>query len=717
VGKREIARAFGLRGPLKAELKQLLRDMADDGMISRRGRRVLDKIPLPEVIVAQITQIDRDGELVGVPVEWDETAGAPPSILIRHGDNKKVTAGRSDRVLVKLKTTGDRMYPLEGRIIRKLSGEDNRILGVFRFAKGHGARIVPVDKKARSEFIVRAGDENGAVPGELVEVEVARSRGRGPPVARVRQRLGDLKDQRNISMVAIHEHGIPTRFPERALAESTSLKRFASADRLDLRDIPLITIDPPDARDHDDAVFAEPDTDPSNPGGHKVIVAIADVAHYVRPGTALDREARIRGNSVYFPDRVVPMLPEKISNDLCSLREKEDRACIACYLTFDRAGEKKGHRFARAVMRSSGKLSYEEAQAAIDGKPNSKTSSLLHPVLKPLWSAYNAVSKARARRGPLELDLPERKIVLDAHGLIERIFVPERLDAHKLIEEFMIQANVAAAETLEERKTPLIYRVHEPPSPEKLKSLSEFLRTLGLTLPLGHIVKPTLFNSILERVKGKDYENLVNQVVLRSQAQAIYAADNRGHFGLNLRRYAHFTSPIRRYADLIVHRALITGLHFGNDGLSDDDKHSLIDTADLISATERRAMAAERDTIDRLVAAHLSDRIGARFDARINGVVGAGIFVTLSETGADGFVPISTLRTDRFFFNEKAHAVIGERTGETYRLGDRVEVELKEVTPVSGGMRFEMVSSGHKGQPVAWKTDSSRRRPKRRARR
>jgi ribonuclease R len=718
VGKREIARAFGLRGDKKFELKKMLREMADEGKISRRGRRVLGKNALPEVVVAQIAAIDHDGELVGLPVEWDEAeAGQAPRIVIRNGQNRKVAAGRGDRVLVKTKATGDRTYPYEGRVIRKLTGDDNRILGVFRIAKGHGGRIVPVDKKARNEFIVRPGDENGAVPGELVEVDIAKDRGRGLSFAQVRQRLGDLKDQRNISLIAIHEHGIPTRFPENAIAETAALRNFNPAGRLDLRNVPLITMDPPDARDHDDAVFAEPDSDPNNPGGFKVIVAIADVAQYVRPGTVLDREARIRGNSVYFPDRVVPMLPERISNDLCSLREGEDRACLACFMTFDRTGAKKSHRFARAIMRSSAKLAYEEAQAAIDGAPNSKTAALLEPVLKPLWRAFRAVSAARARRGPLELDLPERKILLDAHGLIERIFVPERLDAHKLIEEFMIQANVAAAEMLEERKVPLIYRVHEPPSREKLQSLAEFLHTLGLSLPLGQVLKPKQFNSILEQVKGKDYENLVNQVVLRSQAQAVYSAENRGHFGLNLHRYAHFTSPIRRYADLIVHRALITALAFGEDGLSEEDKTSLIDTADLISSTERRAMAAERATIDRLVAAHLSDRIGARFDARINGVVGAGLFVTLSDTGADGFVPAASLGSEYFVFNESAHALVGEKTGETYRLGDRVEVELKEVTPVSGGMRFEMISPGRKGKPISRRAARPAVRSKRTTRR
>ena len=721
VGKREIARAFGLKGADKSELKKLLRAMSGEGKLARRGRRLRDSAALPEVTIAEIAALDRDGELIAVPVEWDEIAsGKAPRILIRaRGREAPQTPapGRGDRVLVKLTPAADRAHPYEGRIIRKLSAEDNRILGVFRIVKGHGGRVVPVDKKSRNEFLVRAGDENGAQPGELVEVEVTRDRSRALPMARVRERLGDLKDQRNISLIAIHEHGIPTHFPDAALVETSALRNFDPSGREDLRSVPLITIDPLDARDHDDAVWAEPDGDPANPGGFRVIVAIADVARYVRPGTTLDREARIRGNSVYFPDRVVPMLPERISNDLCSLREKQDRAALACFMTFDRTGSKKSHRFARVVMRSAAKLAYEEAQAAIDGSPNTKTAALLDPVLRPLWRAFHALSQARGDRGPLELDLPERKILLDAHGIIERIFVPERLDAHKLIEEFMIQANVAAAETLEERRTPLIYRVHEPPAREKLQSLAEFLKTLGLPLPLGQVLKPRLFNGILQKVKNKDYENLVNQVVLRSQAQAVYSPENRGHFGLNLRRYAHFTSPIRRYADLIVHRALITALGLGKDGLSEEDKLSLVDTADLISSTERRAMAAERATIDRLVAAHLSDRIGTHFDARINGVVGAGLFVTLSETGADGFIPVSSLSGGYFVYDESSHALVGERTGETYRLGDRVEVELKEVTPVSGGIRFAMISPGRKGKPLPRRQAAGRAKAKRSARR
>jgi len=711
VGKREIARHFAIKGGAKIGLKALLKKMEDKGLLSKRQRKLVDRTSLPPVTVLEVGGIDKDGEAWAEPVEWDERmAGKPPRIVLASGEAAK----KGDRVLAKIEASRDGRYKFRAKVIKALSDRSNKVLGVFRILRGQGARIVPVDKKARHELQVQAGDENGAVNGELVEAEIIRDRGRGLPSARVRERLGDLTNQRNISLIAIHQHGIPNAFPDRVIRESEALKPFSPKGRDDLRDVPLVTIDPPDARDHDDAVWAELD---DKTGGCNVIVAIADVAAYVRPGTALDREARIRGNSVYFPDRVVPMLPERISNDLCSLREKQDRPALACFMTFDKSGRKTKHRFARVVMRSAAKLSYEEAQAAIDGHPNDRTSALLEPVLQPLWAAYRILLKGRAVREPLELDLPERKLILDAHGLIERVVTPLRLDAHKLIEEFMIQANVAAAEELEAKKTPLLYRVHVPPTAEKIRALADFLRTVDLSFPLGQVMKPKHFNRLLQLVQGKDYQHLVNEVVLRTQSQAVYSPDNKGHFGLSLRRYAHFTSPIRRYADLIVHRALVTALGFGEDGLSPDDIAKLNDTADMISDAERRAMAAERETVDRLIASHLATQTGAVFRGRIGGVVGAGLFVTLDESGADGFVPVSTLGTDYFVFDKTRHALIGERTGQTYQLGDRLEVKLVEATPVSGGMRFEVVSEAREGKPVSRRTARLSKQTPKKARR
>jgi ribonuclease R len=701
VGKREIARAFGLTGAAKIGLKTMLRQLEQDGKLAKSRRKLVDTSTLPPVTVIEVTGIDAQGETYGEPVEWDErVAGKPPLVLIEVRPKEGIRPpARGDRVLAKIEPSSGEDYKFKAQVIRALSDRSKRVLGVFRLVKGQGARLIPVDKKARNELQVRGGDENGALDGELVEAEILKDHGRGLPLARVRERLGDLNDQRNISLIAIHHHAIPNQFSERVLEESDNLKPFSHAGRVDLRHIPLVTIDPPDARDHDDAVWAAPDDDPSNKGGFQTIVAIADVATYVKPGSALDKEARFRGNSVYFPDRVVPMLPERISNDLCSLREKEDRPALACFMVFDKSGHKKSHRFARVIMRSAAKLSYEEAQAAIDGRPSDKAGVLVEGVLKPLWAVYAALMIAREKRGPLELDLPERKLVLDAAGKVLRVVTPLRLDAHKLIEEFMIQANVAAAEELEQKKTPLLYRVHDQPSEEKVRALAMFLKTVDLSLPLGQVMKPRHFNDLLREVRGKDYQNLVNDVVLRTQAQAIYSAANKGHFGLALRRYAHFTSPIRRYADLIVHRALVTALGFGDDGLSTEDISRLDETADMISDAERRAMAAERETTDRLIASHLAGQTGALFRGRIGGVVGAGLFIKLNDTGADGFVPVSSLGSDYFVYSDVEHSLTGQRTGEKYQLGDQVEVKLLEVAPVSGGLRFEMVSDGRPGKP------------------
>jgi ribonuclease R len=498
-----------------------------------------------------------------------------------------------------------------------------------------------------------------------------------------------------VSLIAIHAHGIPHVFPHAALKEAEAAKPPALSGRDDWRTVPFVTVDPADAKDHDDAVHAEPDPDPKNPGGHVIRVAIADVAHYVRPGSALDREARVRGNSVYFPDRVIPMLPERISNDLCSLRPNEDRAALAVRMTIGADGRKRSHTFHRVLIRSAARLSYQQAQSAIDGWPDEITGPLLGGILEPLYIAYRALKRARDARSPLDLDIPERKIVLTAHNTVDRVMTPERLDSHRLIEEFMILANVAAAETLERTSMPLIYRVHDEPDMERVNALREFLKTLDISLPKAGALRSEQFNHILARVKGRDVEKLVNEVVLRTQAQAEYAAENYGHFGLNLRRYAHFTSPIRRYADLVVHRGLIRAGRLGDGGLPDtEDVRTLGEISATISAAERRAMKAERETFDRLLAHFLADRVGATFDAHISGATRAGLFVKLDDTGADGFIPARTIGTEYFRYHEDRHALVGSRSGETYRLGDRVSVKLVEAAPVAGALRFELLSEG-----------------------
>jgi ribonuclease R len=483
------------------------------------------------------------------------------------------------------------------------------------------------------------------------------------------------------------------------------------AHREDWRDLPLITIDPADARDHDDAVHAA--ADPEHPGGFVVTVAIADVAWYVRPGSELDREALKRGNSVYFPGRVVPMLPERISNDLCSLREGEPRPALAVRIRIGADGRKRSHSFHRVMMRSAAKLAYEEAQAAIDGRPNARTEPLLEPVLKPLWAAYAALARARDLREPLAIDLPERKVILAADGSVDRIVVPPRLEAHRLIEEFMIQANVAAAEALEAKKSPVVYRIHDEPAYEKLDALREFLGSLDMSFPKAGALRPGQFNRVLARVADTPNAILVNEVILRSQSQAEYAVENIGHFGLNLRRYVHFTSPIRRYADLVVHRALIAAYGLGAGALRAGDAKSLERVAAEISIAERRAMAAERDTVDRLIAFWLAERVGAHFEGRIRGVTRAGLFVELAESGADGFVPISTIGEDFYEYQEAHHRLVGRTTGETFRLGDEVEVRLVEALPYAGSLRLELIReaprAGRRSRPTGTGKRPSRR--------
>ncbi len=694
LGKRDIARAYGLDAAQKTQLKLMLRDLETDGAVDRRGRKVHVPGALPGVVLADITARDADGELIAVPVEWDEEA---------HGEAPAHSRGHSPPQHRPCPRPLGPRAPAHRRPARRPAGRsrhqgagEGTPAAARHLPQGAagGGRIIPIDKKNLGrELQVPPGAEQDAEDGDLVAVDLMRQRVFGLPTARVKERLGSLSSEKAVSLVAIHAHGIPHVFPQAVLDDAERAKPATAKGREDWRKLPLVTIDPPDAKDHDDAVHAEPD--PDVPGGFIVTVAIADVSAYVRPGAPLDREALVRGNSVYFPDRVVPMLPERISNDLCSLRPQEDRPALAVRMTIAPDGRKSGHSFHRILMRSAAKLSYAQAQAAIDGTPDDTTGPLVEPILKPLYAAYASVKKARDARQPLDLDLPERKILLKADGTVDRVIVPPRLDAHRLIEEFMILANVAAAETLEAKRVPLIYRVHDGPSLEKLSALRTFLQTLEIALPKSDTVRPSTFNRILERVTGTDTADLVNQVILRSQSQAEYAADNYGHFGLNLRRYAHFTSPIRRYADLIVHRGLIRALDLGADGLPPEaTPEQLGEIAAAISVTERRAMAAERETVDRLIAHHLADQIGAVFAARISGVTKAGLFVALEETGADGFIPASTLGQDYYRYDEGRRALVGDRTGEMHRVGDRVEVKLVEAAPVAGALRFELMTEG-----------------------
>lgn len=697
--KRELYKAFGLKGGARTELKDVLRDLEDEGLVEKRRKTLVRPGALPPVTVLDITTRDADGGLVARPAEWLEDSVAP-AVSVRQpsssGKKKAPAAGIGDRILARIFPTKEKDGPAySARIIKVIDKRKNATMGVFREMPGGAGRIVPVERRG-DELNVDPEFTGEARDGDLVEIETTRIGRYGLPRAKVLSVIGSVASEKAISMIAIHAHGIPHVFPDSVIREAESAEAADFTKREDWRSVPLITIDPADAKDHDDAVFAENDTNPDNSGGVIVTVAIADVSWYVRPGSALDKEALKRGNSVYFPDRVVPMLPERISNNLCSLREGEDRPALAVRMVFSKEGRKVGHTFHRVMMKSLAKLSYQQAQAAFDGQTDEKTAPLLNEVLKPLWQAYQIMCKGRDRRQPLDLDLPERKLLLKEDGTVDRVFVPPRLEAHRLIEEMMIQANVCAAETLEKKRQPLIYRVHDAPSLAKQEVLREFLGTLNMNLAKGGNLRANHFNGILSQAKETAHETIVSEMVLRSQSQAIYSPENIGHFGLNLMKYAHFTSPIRRYADLIVHRALVGALGLGQGAITPKEEEQLDDIAAEISTFERRAMAAERDTVDRLVAHYLASRIGDDFDGQVSGVTRSGLFVSLPQYGADGFVPVSTLGMDYFIYDEAHQALIGEKTGLGYRLGDAVNVRLAEAAPLAGALRFEMLSEGRK---------------------
>ena len=755
-GKREIARAFGLSGQDKIALKRLLADMTDEGLIDAAPGRAFHRMGgVPKVTVLRIVDVDEDGQAWAVPERWEADLPEPRlRVLERRG--RQSALGLGDRILAR---TEQRGAGYAAHPMKKLTKGSELVLGVVHREGESGFWLRPVEKKERRELPI--SDVGRAGPGDLV---LAEKVGRAPRLtARVSDVLGDPFAPRSFSLIAIHKHGIPHEFPERVLHEAERMAALPLDEgREDLTHIPIVAIDPADARDHDDAVWAAPDDDPANAGGWKAIVAIADVSFYVRPGSALDKEARKRGNSVYFPDRVVPMLPETLSADVCSLKQGEDRAALVCHLQVSREGQLRSWRFSRARVRIAANIAYEDAQAAIDaaellpgtGRGTARSAveggersehggagplhhpsdrppprsgeeppielasspcsmpeiepiaadppvprALVESTLKPLWACWRALFKAREKRGPLELDLPERRVVLDEKGRIMSVAPRERLDAHKLIEDYMIAANVAAAKALESKKAPVMYRDHEPPSREKLVALREYLKTFGIEFALGQVVRPSTFNRIIERIGEADHRPQVMEQILRTQTQAYYGPENHGHFGLALGSYAHFTSPIRRYADLVVHRSLVRAFGLAPEvretGLSDSEAEAMEVTGELISQLERRAMEAERETLDRYVAAYLSERVGEIVDCRITGVQPFGFFATVEGLGGDGLVPVSTLGTEYFRYDEASQSLVGDDSEEAFSPGQRLKLRLVEANPVSGGLRFELPDASY----------------------
>ena len=687
--KRDIAKAFGLKGAARIDLKRMLKELETEGHLQKRKKTYHDAASLPPVAVLKVLAPDDLGDQFAQPLEWSGDGAEPRILIMPRATDPALGAG--DRILARLQEVHGEDHHYVARLIRKIGTNPARVLGVYR-AGAEGGRIVPISKGTDRDWVVRPGETHGARDGELVEAEQIGPKARmGLPRARIVTRLGDPGAPRAVSLIAIAEHGIPDAFPDAVVAEADAAVPAGPEGRTDLRDLALVTIDPIDARDRDDAVLAHADDDPKNPGGHVIWVAIADVAHYVRPGSALDREAKKRGNSTYFPDRVVPMLPDTLSGDLCSLHEHVPRACVAVRMVIDAEGNKIAHRFVRGLMRSIASLHYEEVQAARDGQANAKTAPLVDDIIAPLYAAYTALASARARRQPLDLDLPERRIELSDEGAVLSVGFKDRLDAHRMIEEFMVLANVAAAEELIARRQPLLFRIHEEPSPEKLQALRETAEASGFTLAKGQVLQTSHLNRLLAQAKGTDFDELINITTLRAMQQAYYFPQNFGHFGLALKSYAHFTSPIRRYSDLIVHRALITAHGWGGDGLRLEHVETLEETAKHISDTERRSMAAERDTADRYLAAYLSDRIGSSFTGRVSGIARFGAFVKLDETGADGLLPMRAIGHEYFHHDADSQTLMGADTGLTIGIGDRVIVKLAEAVPVTGGLLLDLV--------------------------
>jgi len=693
VGKREIARAFHIRGDQRVALKAMLREIADEGLVERgRRRRMSRPGHLPPVAVVEISGVDDEGTPLARPLNWNG-ADAPPVISVIEGRRAGPALGVGDRVLARLARLAPDRY--EARPIRRLARGPGRLLGVYRQRRGEG-RVVPTERRARTEFTIDQGDDGGARSGELVLAEVLPGRRLGLPRAKIVERLGaSITEPAAIGRIVVHAHGIAVDFPGDALDEAARARPVTALDgRADLRDLPLVTIDGADARDFDDAVWAEPD--PATPGAWHAIVAIADVAHYVRPGGALDRAAYRRANSVYLPDRAIPMLPEALSTDLCSLKPGVDRPCLAVHLWIGPGGALRRHRFERALMRSAARLTYAQVEAAHEGRPDAASEPLVETVLAPLYGVHAALRRARTRRGTLDLDLPERQVIFNDEGHIAAIRPRARLASHRLIEELMIAANVAAAETLEARREAVMYRVHDAPSVEKLVELRQFLAELGHRLKVSARAEPRQLDAILREVAALPHAPAVNTAILRAQAQAEYRPLNIGHFGLNLRRYSHFTSPIRRYADLLVHRALIRGLGLGAGGLPAGAEAEFEAIGAHLSTTERRAAAAEREAMERFIAVFMAEKVGASFAARVSGATRFGLFVALDETGAEGLVPRRDLSA-AFAFDERRREFIGP--DRAIRMGDPVEVRLRAAEIETGGLLFELIDGGSTRPP------------------
>jgi len=715
--QREIVRAFNIGQEYRAPLRRLLRNLSEKGVLARReGRRVASPEQLPEVTVLELMSFDDNGDgLARVAGESsDQDADAPEiRVILSRKAGRAPSVGQT--ILARLARVGPNLY--EARIIKVLERQQKRLFGEIS-ATNKGFKLMPAERGKRDAISVQTSSSAPCAPGDLVEAELLPSKGYLAKTARIVRNLGSASSTGAFSALAIAEFNIRQHFPDAVIAEANALKTPPVKGRLDLRDIALVTIDGADAKDFDDAVFAEP----TDTGGWRLLIAIADVSHYVRQGSALDKEARTRGNSVYLPDMVVPMLPEAISNDLCSLRPHEDRAAMVAEIFIDNDGKRISHSIQRALIKSHARLTYDTVQAIYDGALDEADADVPHGTLHALFGAWHALNIDRTAREPLALDLQERRVEFDDQNVAVGIALRKQSASQRLIEDFMIAANVAAADTLIAARRPCVFRVHDAPDPKKADSLHKLADAIGGKFARGQVLQPHHFNKLLAHAKDSADELMVNEAVLRSQSKAVYDINNIGHFGLSLRNYAHFTSPIRRYADLLVHRALVDhgakGKKAPIDGLLDMPLEIMSEICTHISETEANAANAERRSIDRFAAAFFEKRISETLEAVIVAITGFGAFLRLDDGKADGFLPLKNLPDDYYDLDASGQFLEGRHTGWTFGIGTELNVQIAEVNAVSGGILLRWISGGltdkrpKRGNHSAHKQGDKRSSPK-----
>lgn len=676
LSRRELARAFGLKDHQRAELRHLIKSLVQKGHL-KNHRLGIERTPLPKTLLVEIIDIDEKGRVLARPA--DPKLNGSIHVLEKEEYHHRVGDRMRVRIIDKLED-----YTYTAHCLEVLSDQKTRITGVL-VTNRQGAFIQPTERGWPPKIPViknLTSAKNGAVVLAMITDE------RRAFVATVETVLGDSHDPHILSLITIHNHQLPLEFHMDALEEAHKGTVPPVDGRVDVRDIPLVTIDGENARDFDDAVFAEPDAE--HPGGWHLIVAIADVSHYVKLGSALDREAQNRGNSVYLPDRVIPMLPEALSNELCSLKPHVERACLGVHLWIDAQGRKRQHKFFRGLMRSQARLTYTLVQKAIDEPQTWDASILPLDVVRNLYNAYACLKRAREYRGTLDIDVDEAEVQIDDAGQFTGVKLRPRFESHRIIEEFMIAANVAAAETLEQFKIGTIYRTHELPDPLKIEDLRAVLNHLKISFPKGTIDTPKALSKVLAQVKGTSLSRLVNKLVLRTQTRAVYSPDNHGHFGLNLPRYAHFTSPIRRYADLMVHHGLLTAMKLTNNAPL--ARPQLERVARHITLREHQADQAERSLRERFIIHYLQKHVGARYRGIVDGVIKYGLFVELDQLPVSGFVPRELLSDDFYRFDARLNHLQGRKPQNLWQMGDLVEVEIIEANALNKKLTLKIVN-------------------------